>query len=220
MTYSGFVYIWYDRHNCMFYVGSHKGSVEDSYICSSKRMLRAFNRRPDDFKRRILKYVLRADDILFWEQYYLDMIQDKELLYNGSKYYNVKRTAAGGNTTAHLPNRDEIIERRYGKKHSDAIKCAIKNRSKERKALHQQRRKASLHKLYKDPSYSNYQDKPFKVYINDNFYKQYRNKKQFISEHHCDRSNFIQNFNKGIWIIKQKRNHNFNVGDVIRFEFI
>jgi hypothetical protein len=204
----------------MFYIGSHKGSVDDYYICSSKRMLRAYNKRPKDFKRRILKYVLEVDDILFWEQYYLDMMQDKELLYGNGKYYNVKRTAAGGDTTAHLPNRDEIIKRRYGKKHSNAIKRAIKKRSKEREVLHQQRRKTSLRKLYTDPNYYNYQDKPFNVFINGIFYGRYRNKNQFILKHNCDKSNFVQNFNKGAWIIKQKRNHSFAVGDILTFEYI
>ena len=209
--------MWFDNNKRMFYIGSHKGRVEDGYICSSKRMLRAYKNRPTQFKRRILKYIEQETDILHWEQYYLNMIKDSELLYKGGKYYNVKRIAAGGDTTAHLPNREKIINRRYGKKHSDAIKCAIRNRSIEREMLRQQRQKASLRKIYTDPNYSNYQDKPFSVYLNGLFYKRYRNKEQFICEQRCERSNFNQNFRKGIWVIKQKRKHCFMPGDVLTF---
>jgi hypothetical protein len=183
-------------------------------------MLKSYKKRPNDFKRRILKYIQNVGDILLWEQYYLNMIKNSELLYNRGKYYNVKRVAAGGDTTANLPNRKDIIKRRYGKKHSDAIKLAIKNRSKEQRIMHQQRRKISLHYTYTDPGYSNYQDKPFIVYVNDVYYKQYRNKEQFILEHCCDRSNFIQNFNKGKWVIKHKRKHKFVPGDVLTFKYV
>jgi hypothetical protein len=217
MTYSGFVYIWFDALKNMFYVGSHKGYISDSYVCSSKRMLKAYNKRPTDFRRRILKFIQEENDILFWEQYYLNMIKDSELLYNKGKYYNVKRTATGGDTTANLPNRSEVIKRRYGKKHSDAIKRAIKNRSKEREFLHQQRRRASLQKTFSDPNYSNYQDKPFDVFLNGVYYKRYRNKEQFVKENNCDRSTLIQNLRKGVWLIKQKRKHKFRPGDKLVF---
>lgn len=220
MTYSGFVYIWFDKYKTMFYIGSHRGCISDSYVCSSRRMLKSYRKRPGDFKRRILKYVRAVDDILLWEQYYLNMVKDSELLYNKGKYYNIKRTAAGGDTIMNLPNRNNIIKRRYGKKHSDAIKLAIKKRSKEREIIHQQRRKISLRKTYTDTKYCNYQDRPFIVYLNNVFYKQYRNKAQFILEHCCDRSNFIQNFNKGRWIIKHKRKHKFVPGDILTFKYV
>lgn len=220
MTYSGFVYIWYDTYKKMFYVGSHKGRAEDRYICSSRRMRSAYKKRPISFKRRILKYIEKEGDILYWEQYYLSMIKDTELLYKGGKYYNVKRIAAGGDTTAHLLNREEVIKRRYGKKHSESIKRAIKNRSVELKTLHQQRRKISLRKTFSDPNYSNYQDKLFDVFLNGVFYKRYRNKEQFINEQQCERTNFDQNFRKGIWIIKQKRKHKFIPGDILTFKYV
>jgi len=220
MIYSGFVYIWFDRYNKMFYVGSHKGKIEDGYICSSARMLRAYKKRSKDFKRRVLKYIKEEKDILQWEQYYLNMIRDSELLYKNGKYYNVKRVAAGGDTTAHLPNRKEIIKRRYGKKHSDAVKRAIKNRSKERRALQIQRQKASLQKKLLSSEYKNYQDKPFYVFVNGVFFKKYKNKEQFIRDNNCDRSNFIRNFKRGVWLIKHKRKHNFNPGDVLTFEYV
>ena len=55
----GFVYIWRDRKHKMFYIGCHWGTEDDGYVCSSNRMRNAYNRRPNDFKRKIIshKYV-------------------------------------------------------------------------------------------------------------------------------------------------------------------
>lgn len=220
MNYSGFVYIWYDSYQKMYYVGSHKGMSNDGYVCSSKRMLKAYKKRTSDFKRRILKYVHKEEDILYWEQFYLNMIKDTELLYKNGKYYNIKRIAAGGDTTRFLPNRTIIIKRRYGKKHSDAIKRAIRARCEEKKLLHQQRRKEALSRTFANPHYCNYQDRPFSVFLNGTFYKMYKNKNQFTKEHACDRSNFNVNFHKKIWVIKHKRKHEFLPGDILTFKYI
>jgi hypothetical protein len=49
-----FVYCWTDHKTNMLYVGSHKGSSGDGYICSSKYMLEQYNIRPHDFTRKII----------------------------------------------------------------------------------------------------------------------------------------------------------------------
>lgn len=49
-----FVYCWTDRKTNKLYVGSHKGSIDDGYICSSKYMLEEYNKRPEDFSRQII----------------------------------------------------------------------------------------------------------------------------------------------------------------------
>lgn len=83
----GFVYIWYDRKKRMFYVGSHWGTEDDGYICSSTRMKRAYRRRPETFKRRVLKKVFTDRTVLAAEeQRYLDMIDPSQL---GIRYYNL-----------------------------------------------------------------------------------------------------------------------------------
>jgi hypothetical protein len=46
----GFVYIWYDRKRKMYYVGSHWGTIEDGYICSSNRMRDAYREDPKILK--------------------------------------------------------------------------------------------------------------------------------------------------------------------------
>jgi hypothetical protein len=219
MTCEAFVYLWYDSFAKRFYVGSHAGSENDGYICSSKVMLRAFKKRSTFFKRRILKYCSKKEQHK-WEQYYLDMIKDSELFYKNKKYYNIKRIAAGGDTTANLPNRNEVIKRRYGKKHSDAVKLSIQNRSAVKKQLHKERHTASLLRTYNNPLYTNYQDRPYNVFVNGNFYKTYRNKKQFAKEIDCSLVTVVKFIKQKQWVIKQKRKHPFNVGDVITFEFV
>jgi hypothetical protein len=218
MTYIGFVYIWYDRLRKLYYIGSHKGGVNDRYICSSSRMLKAYKKRPHDFKRRIIKY---TNNIIEEEQKYLDMIKCEELLYGKKpKYYNVKRFAAGGNTLAGLPNKISLIKKRYGKKHSDNIKKAIKNRSPEQKRLHQERRRTSLKKTLNDPDYKNYQDRPFKVYKNNEIIGLFRNKTHFSKTYKIDRSCvniFLQN---KTWTVKQRRKHPFVPGDTLKFIYV
>jgi hypothetical protein len=82
----GFVYIWYDGKRKMYYIGSHWGTENDGYICSSNRMRDAYRRRPKDFKRRILKVVSDRTKLLETEYEYLSMIEENEL---GKKYYNL-----------------------------------------------------------------------------------------------------------------------------------
>ena len=97
----------------MYYIGSHYGSVDDSYICSSKWMLDAYKKRPQDFKMRIMKYV-ETDDLKLlqqYEQYYLDMIKESELstsinvMLGANRYYNMKKYAIGGCSKGHAKNR-------------------------------------------------------------------------------------------------------------------
>ena len=83
----GFVYIWYDRKNKKYYVGCHWGYEDDGYICSSNWMRMSYKRRPNDFKRRIIKKVNDRELLFQTESYYLDMIKKNEF---GKKYYNLQ----------------------------------------------------------------------------------------------------------------------------------
>jgi NUMOD3 motif len=92
----GFVYLWFDRKRQKFCIGSHVGTFDDGYISSTGWMLHAYNKRPQDFKRRIL-FIQNEPDrklLLKQEQRWLDLIKVGEL---GVKYYNLKRKANGGN---------------------------------------------------------------------------------------------------------------------------
>lgn len=49
-----FVYCWTDKARNMLYIGSHKGLIDDGYICSSKYMMKEYRERPQDFSRQII----------------------------------------------------------------------------------------------------------------------------------------------------------------------
>lgn len=85
----GFVYIWYDKKHKRYYIGAHWGPEDDGYICSSPWMKRAYNRRPFDFKRRILCVIYTTrKDMFEIESYWQSLIKDHELTV---RYYNIRR---------------------------------------------------------------------------------------------------------------------------------
>jgi len=84
---SGFVYIWRDRKHARYYIGSHWGDEDDGYVCSSKWMMQAYKRRPQDFKRKILARIdLSRKDLLVEEARWLSMIKPQEIK---KRYYNI-----------------------------------------------------------------------------------------------------------------------------------
>lgn len=82
----GFVYLWFDRKHKRYYVGCHWGTTDDGYICSSRWMRKSYNRRPEDFKRRILKSGLTREGMYIEEQRYFDMIKPEQIK---ERYYNL-----------------------------------------------------------------------------------------------------------------------------------
>lgn len=86
---SGFIYIWRDRKHNRYYIGSHWGTPDDGYICSSRWMRKSYSRRPEDFKRRIVAWVNTSRvDLLIEEERWLQMIKPAEIK---SRYYNLRR---------------------------------------------------------------------------------------------------------------------------------
>ena len=95
----GFVYIWFDGKYKKYYIGSHWGFEDDGYICSSRMMRQSYNRRPDDFKRRIIKRVYtNRKDLLIEEERWLCMIDPDKTTHRNTtvesrknvRYYNIK----------------------------------------------------------------------------------------------------------------------------------
>lgn len=86
----GFVYIWYDRKHKRYYIGSHWGTEDDGYICSSTWMRNSYNRRPQDFKRRILQYIEKRENLYEAENKWLSMIKEEEIKV---RYYNLNLVA-------------------------------------------------------------------------------------------------------------------------------
>ena len=56
-----FVYCWTDFGTNKLYVGVHKGTPDDGYVCSSKPMLEEHTKRPNDFSREIIARGTFAD---------------------------------------------------------------------------------------------------------------------------------------------------------------
>src|ERR1700693_791408 len=83
----GFVYIWFDKKRKRYYIGSHWGTLEDNYVCSSNHMRNAYQYRPETFKRRILSIIkTNRRDLLMEEQRWLYMFPNNQF---GKKYYNL-----------------------------------------------------------------------------------------------------------------------------------
>lgn len=54
--YEAFVYEWTNTSNGMKYIGSHKGTVDDGYISSSKYLLEDYKKHPSWFSRNIIAF--------------------------------------------------------------------------------------------------------------------------------------------------------------------
>lgn len=55
-TGEAFLYMWIDQKTDRKYIGYHKGTLDDGYVCSSELMLLEYNQRPSDFVRTILAW--------------------------------------------------------------------------------------------------------------------------------------------------------------------
>jgi hypothetical protein len=83
----GFVYIWYDKFQKRFYIGAHWGNINDGYICSSSWMMKAYKKRPEDFKRKILISNISDKKTMFEEEHrFLSRIKPEEIK---TRYYNI-----------------------------------------------------------------------------------------------------------------------------------
>lgn len=83
----GFVYLWRDRKHKRYYIGSHWGTEDDGYVCSSRWMRKTYSRRPQDFKRKILARVhTNRKDLLEAEYNFLQRIKPHEFK---TRYYNI-----------------------------------------------------------------------------------------------------------------------------------
>lgn len=131
----GFVYIWYDRKRKMYYIGSHWGTEDDGYICSSNRMRNVYKRRPHDFSRKVIKRVYTdRKTLLEQEEKWLKKAEHKK-----EKYYNINFSC-----THHWLS-DEKSRLSVSEKISNALKGHVQ--SEETKA----KRSAKLKGRKRDP---------------------------------------------------------------------
>jgi hypothetical protein len=104
--YYGYVYLWWNTLEQLYYVGGHVGKVEDKYVCSNTMLKGIHNRRPETLRFRVLEYIQTStEDLRAKEQYWLNMIKAEELYLGSSpKYFNLKKLSAGGNGSANKGN--------------------------------------------------------------------------------------------------------------------
>ena len=162
---TGFVYKWYDTSNGMYYIGSHKGDVNDGYIGSGTRFKRAYNKRPESFIREIL-YV--GEHFRELEEFILEEIDAK----NNKSYYNLKNASVGGNTRKGMKNSPEhsrkVSKANKGKILSKQQKDRISNTLTGRKASTETKLKMSESRRGEDnPFYGKKHSKETKAKISD-----------------------------------------------------
>lgn len=111
----GFIYLWRDRKYNRYYIGSHWGTEDDGYICSSTWMRNSYNRRPDDFKRKTIEIVNCRENLYNVENKWLSLIKPHEIK---TKYYNMNLSA--GHWVAY-PENVKTIKEKIGHKTKEAM---------------------------------------------------------------------------------------------------
>lgn len=64
-TSDSFVYCWTDHKTNKLYVGVHKGTLDDGYVCSSRHFMKEYKTRPSDFTRQIIANGINEDMRVF-----------------------------------------------------------------------------------------------------------------------------------------------------------
>jgi hypothetical protein len=90
--YYGYVYLWCDLKRDMFYIGSHRGSVYDSYKCSNVRCKRALKQRPQTFKFYLISLCNSETELSAEEERWLRFYSVAE----NKAFYNLKNSSRGG----------------------------------------------------------------------------------------------------------------------------
>ena len=133
---NGFVYLWHDKVRNIFYLGSHLGSLSDGYVGSNDRLQKAYNKRPETFKRRVLEFHESIDSksLRNREQLWLNLIKPEEL--HGIRYYNEKKFAAGGDIVSSLPvERRKLHKERSVLARLEGLKKDVKQNPEKWKAI-------------------------------------------------------------------------------------
>ena len=128
---SGFVYKWRNLENGMYYIGSHRGSIDDGYIGSGMYFKRAFKKSPESFERDIL-YI--GEHFRFYEETILEYLDAA----NDSNSYNLRNSAIGqpkgykASKETRQKQSKSLIGKNKGairtKEHRDKIRASLKGR--------------------------------------------------------------------------------------------
>lgn len=102
-----FVYSWKNKSTGQLYVGYHKGSHDDGYICSSKKLMEEYQINPQNFERFIIAHGT-AKDMVKLEAMILKTINAKDdpMFYNqhngDGQFYHMKAHTQGAKEKMHL----------------------------------------------------------------------------------------------------------------------
>lgn len=170
----GFVYIWFDRKHKRYYIGSHWGTEDDGYICSSSWMKRAYKLRPEDFKprRTIVKIYTNRHDLLVEEHRWLQMIKPEEISPNTPtpRYYNLNLNFQNHWTadkqkqkTVREKLSQAIKKRREDPEYCERVRLATiegnRNRSEEAKRRTKEKHSIKSKEMWQRPEYKEKQNK-------------------------------------------------------------
>jgi len=157
-----FVYCWTDHLTNMLYVGSHKGSTDDGYVCSSKLMKEQYEIRPQDFTRQIIAQG-KTEDVRSLECKILTAINARI----DEQFYN----QTNGNGERHLKThtisaRQKIGNIHRGKTLSDNHKHIMSETHKGKSKSEEQKKKMSESAkiLWKTRKENNYVVKKGKIH--------------------------------------------------------
>jgi len=128
LRYEAFVYLWYDSHNRKYYLGYHKGSVQDRYTHSSARMPKFhMSDIPPGFRRRIL--CVGSHNYCFFRERDLLKLRLGSRRFINPKYYNCYvKSPKGGSKKGRLfsqSHREAISKANRGRKISPEWRKAL-----------------------------------------------------------------------------------------------
>ena len=149
---TSFIYLWYDGKK--FYLGVHEGTSDDGYICSSKVMLEEYEKRPQDFRRRILAYgtYKEMNDLEIklltnikekgrWDKYYNIAFNFPRMCHTEETVKKISKGLKG--ITRSEETKRKISEARKGIPRSEETKRKISEARKGRKHTEETKRKIS-----------------------------------------------------------------------------
>ena len=97
-----FVYTWTNLETNQLYIGSHKGTSDDGYVCSSKPMLEDYMKNRSVFSRQIIATGTHEDMVAF-EAALLHSVDAK----NDSQFYNMHN--GNGKYTHNQPHTEDAL---------------------------------------------------------------------------------------------------------------
>ena len=76
-----FLYLWTNKDTDRKYIGKHKGTIDDGYVCSSESLIAEYNECPSRFIRTILAYGTDQEMLKLETQLILTLKATKSHLY-------------------------------------------------------------------------------------------------------------------------------------------